>query len=161
MTRSVGCECHQIKRHAARSRLCSSFVSSSGRFTALVIHDDGAVLDLLTRWLEASGLDVLTATGSFRATAHLDGERPIDVVIVPWDVTHVVGGEVYRYVLTHRTELRTRFVFIADEVPPEFDAVVGGRCLAVPLSAVEELARVATAVVRRVRTPPRQERIEG
>ena len=27
----------------------------SGRFTALVIHGDGSVLDILTRWFEASG----------------------------------------------------------------------------------------------------------
>ena len=46
--------------------------------------------------------------------------------------------------LSHRADLRTRFVFIADEVPPEFDAVVGGRCLAVPLAALDELVRVAT-----------------
>jgi CheY-like chemotaxis protein len=56
--------------------------------------------------------------------------------------------------LAHRPDLRNRFVFIADEVPPEFDAVVGGRCLAVPLSSIDELARVASAIVRRVRTPP-------
>jgi CheY-like chemotaxis protein len=57
--------------------------------------------------------------------------------------------------LQNRPDLRSRFVFIADDVAPEFDAVVGGRCLAVPLPAVEEIVRVATGVVRRVRTPPR------
>jgi CheY-like chemotaxis protein len=46
-------------------------------------------------------------------------------------------------------------VFIAEDVVPEFDAVVGGRCLAVPLAATDEIVRVATGVVRRVRTPPR------
>src|SRR5439155_19981845 len=66
-----------------------------------------------------------------------------------------IGGEVYRWVLGHRPDLRTRFVFVADDVPPEFDAVVGGRCLAVPLAALEEMARIAKAVVHRARTPPR------
>jgi DNA-binding response OmpR family regulator len=126
-----------------------------GRFTALVIHDDGSVLDLLTRWFEANGFEVIAAPSSFRAQAYLEGDRPIEAVIAPWDDSHAAGGEVYRWVLSNRPDLRTRFVFIADDVPPEFDTVVGGRCLAVPLAAVEEIVRVATGVVRRVRTPPR------
>jgi CheY-like chemotaxis protein len=129
-------------------------VPPSGRSTALVIHDAPDVLDLLTRWFEASDLDVVAAAGAYRAQAQLEGARSIDVVVAPWDASHTTGGETYRWVLQHRPELRNRFVFIADEVPPEFDAVVGGRCLAVPLSAIDELARVATAIVRRIRTPP-------
>lgn len=128
---------------------------TAGRFTALVVHDDGSVLDLLTRWFEANGFEVIAAPSSFRAQAYLEGDRQIEVVIAPWDDTHAAGGEVYRWVLNHRPDLRSRFVFIADDVPPEFDAVVGGRCLAVPLAAVDEIVRVATGVVRRVRTPPR------
>ncbi len=120
-----------------------------------MVHGDGDVLDLIVRWFEASGFDVLPAVTAFRAQAQLDGERQVDVVITPWDAARAVGGEIYRWVLGHKPELRTRFVFIADEVPPEFDAVVGGRCLAVPLAALDELARVAKAVVTRVRTPPR------
>lgn len=127
----------------------------SGRFTALVIHGDGGVLDVLTRWFEASGFEVLTALNAFRAQAALEGEKPIEVVVVPWDEQHAVGGEVYRWVLKNRPDLRSRFVFIADDVPADFDAIVGGRCLAVPLAATEEIVRVATGVVRRVRTPPR------
>lgn len=126
-----------------------------GRFTALVIHGDGGVLDVLTRWFEASGFEVITALNTFRAQAALEGEKTIEVVIVPWDDQQPVGGEVYRWVLKNRPDLRSRFVFIADDVPPDFDATVAGRCLAVPLAATEEIVRVATGVVRRVRTPPR------
>src|ERR1041385_4876454 len=97
----------------------------SGRFTALVIHGDGGVLDLLTRWFEANEFEVIAAPSSFRAQAYLEGDRPIEVVIAPWDDSHTAGGEVYRWVLNHRPDLRSRFVFIADDVPPEFDAVVG------------------------------------
>lgn len=125
-----------------------------GRPTALVIHGTAEVLDLLTRWFEASGLDVVSAVNAYRAQTALEGERPIDVVVAPWDHFQPVGGEVYRWVLQHRHDLRNRFVFVADEVPPEFDSIVGGRCLAVPLSAIDEVARVATAIVRRIRTPP-------
>lgn len=127
----------------------------AGRYTALVVHGDGEVLDLLTRWFEANDFDVITAPSGYRAQAHLEGDRPIEVVVAPWDETHPVGGEVYHWVLKNRPDLRSRFVFIADDVVPEFDAVVGGRCLAVPLAAVDEILRVASGVARRVRTPPR------
>src|SRR6185503_12156747 len=113
-------------------------MAASGRFTALVIHGDGGVLDVLTRWFEASGFEVVTALNAFRAQAALEGEKPIEVVVVPWDDAHPVGGEVYRWVLKNRPDLRSRFVFIANDVPSDFDAVVGGRCLAVPLAATEE-----------------------
>ena len=125
------------------------------RNAALVVHGEGDILDLLTRLYEANGFDVLTAINAIRAQTHLEGGRSVDVVVAPWDAAHVVGGEVYRWVLGHKPELRSRFVFVAEDVPPEFDAVVGGRCLAVPLAAMDELVRVAQAIVRRVRTPPR------
>jgi two-component system, cell cycle response regulator CpdR len=128
---------------------------SPGRFSALVIHGDGEVLDSLTRWFEANGFDVISAPSAFRAQAHLEGDRTVEVVIAPWDDTHPVGGEMYHWVLKNRPDLRTRFVFLADDVPPEFDAVVGGRCLAVPIAAVEEVIRVATGIAKRVRTPVR------
>lgn len=130
-------------------------MSVSGRPSALLVHDDGDVLDLLTRLFESNGFEVAAAASAFRAQAHLDGARFIEVVIAPWDVTHASGGDTYRWVLKHRADLRNRFVFLADEVPPEFDAVVGGRCLAVPLAALDELVRVSEGIVRRVRTPPR------
>jgi len=127
----------------------------SGRPSALLIHDDGDVLDLLTRLFESSGFEVVAAATAFRAQSHLDGTRHIEVVVAPWDLSHASGGDTYRWVLKHRADLRNRFVFLADEVPPEFDAVVGGRCLAVPLAALDELVRVSEGIVRRVRTPPR------
>jgi CheY-like chemotaxis protein len=131
-----------------------SALAEPGRPTALVIHGTAEVLDLLTHWFEASGVDVVTALTAYRAQTALEGDRPIDVVVAAWDHSHPIGGEVYRWVLANRPDLRNRFVFVADEVPPEFDTFVGGRCLAVPLSALEEITRVAVAIVRRVRTPP-------
>jgi DNA-binding response OmpR family regulator len=113
------------------------------------VHGDGDVLDLLTRWFEASGFEVMTAVSAFRAQSQLEGSRPIDVVVAAWDVDQPVGGELYRWALQHRVDLRTQFVFVADDVVPEFDAVVGGRCLAVPLSAPDEMVRVAMAAIMR------------
>lgn len=132
-----------------------SNMSPTGRFTALIVHGDGDVLDTLTQWFDANGFEVIPAPSGFRAQAHLEGDRPVEVVVAPWDDTHPVGGEMYHWVLQNRPDLRSRFVFIADDVPPEFDAVVGGRCLAVPLAAIEEILRVASGIVKRVRTPPR------
>jgi two-component system, cell cycle response regulator CpdR len=126
-----------------------------GRFTALIVHGDGEVLDALTQWFEAEEFDVIAAPSAYRAQAHLEGDRAIEVVVAPWDEMHPVGGEIYHWVLRNRPDLRSRFVFVANDVPPEFDAVVGGRCLAVPLVAIDEILRVARGIVRRVRTPPR------
>ena len=122
---------------------------SAVRPTVLVIHDDGDALDLLTRLFEASGCDVVTAVTGYRAQAHLDGDRRIDVVIAPWDTERAAGGEVYRWALQRRYDLRDQFVFLAGDVPPEFDQVVAGRCLAVSMSRPAEVVRVALAAVKR------------
>lgn len=119
------------------------------RPTVLVIHDDGDTLDLLTRLFEASGFDVATAVAGFRAQAYLEGDRPVDVVVAPWDPTHSVGGEVYRWSLQWRYDLRDQFVFLASEVPSDFDRLVAGRCLAVSMVRPAEVVRVAHAAVRR------------
>lgn len=121
----------------------------SGRPSVLVIHGDGDALDLLTRLFEASGCDVVTAVTGFRAQAHLEGDRPIDVVVAPWDAQHPLGGDVYRWALQRRYDLRDQFVFIASEVPGDFDRIVGGRCLAVSMVRPAEVVRVALAAVKR------------
>lgn len=124
---------------------------SLARPTALVIHDDGEALDGLTRLFEAAGFDITTAITGFRAQAHLEGDRPIDVVVVPWDAAHPVGGDVYRWSLQRRYDLRDGFVFLAGETPPDFDRLVAGRCLCVSPGTPSEVVRVAVAAVRRRR----------
>jgi CheY-like chemotaxis protein len=114
-----------------------------------VIHDDSEALDLLIRLFEASGFEVITAVTGHRAQAHLDGDRPIHVVVAPWDAAHQVGGEVYRWSLQRRYDLRGQFVFIASEVPLEFDRIVAGRCLAVSMARPAEVIRVAAAAVKK------------
>lgn len=119
------------------------------RPTVLVIHGDADELDALTRLFEASGFDVITAITGFRAQAHLEGDRRIDVVVAPWDAQYRVGGEVYRWCLQRRYDLRDQFVFVGGDVPPEFDQTVAGRCLAVPAMRPADIMRVAVATVRR------------
>jgi CheY-like chemotaxis protein len=60
-----------------------------------------------------------------------------------------VGGDLYRWALQRRFDLRGQFVFIADEVLADFDEVVAGRCLAVPFEESSEIVRVALAAVKR------------
>jgi len=122
------------------------------RPTVLVIHDDGEALDVLTRLFEGGGFEVITAVTGFRAQAYLEGDRPIDLVVVPWDAVHPVGGEVYRWSLHRRYDLRDGFVFLAAEPPPDFDRLVAGRCLGVAMTRPAEVVRVATAAVKRRRT---------
>ena len=119
------------------------------RPTVLVIHDDGDALDLMTRLFEASGCEVITAISGFRAQAHLEGDRPVSVVVAPWDAHHEVGGEVYRWSLQRRYDLRDQFVFVSSEIPADFDRIVAGRCLAVSMARPAEIVRVALAAVKR------------
>ncbi|HEY4176383.1 MAG TPA: response regulator [Kofleriaceae bacterium] len=122
---------------------------SSGRPTGLVVHDDGEALDFLVRLFEAANFDVITAVSAFRAQTQLEGERRVDVVVAPWDSDHGVGGEVYRWALQKRYDLRDQFVFIGTDPPEEFDLIVGGRCLVVSLSRAAEIVRVALAAIKR------------
>lgn len=122
---------------------------SLARPTVLVIHDDGEVLDVLTRLFEGSGFAVTTATTGARAQAFLEGGRPVELVVAPWDAAHPVGGEVYRWSLQRRYDLRDGFVFLAAEMPPDFDRLVAGRCLGVSVARPVEILRVATAAVTR------------
>lgn len=115
----------------------------------LIVHSDGDTLDLLTRLFEASGCDVVAAVSAFRAHTHLESERPTDVVVAPWDTADRLGGDIYRWALQHRFDLRDQFVFIAADVPADFDRIVGGRCLAVSIARPAEIVRVAYAAVRR------------
>jgi len=122
---------------------------SLARPTVLVLHDDGKALDVLTRLFEASGFEVITAVTGFRAQAHLEGHRMIDLVVVPWDPAHPVGADLYRWALSRRYDLRDGFVFLASEAPAEFDRLVAGRCLVVSMARPAEVIRVALAAVKR------------
>jgi CheY-like chemotaxis protein len=124
-------------------------MAADPRKTALVIHQDPGALDALTRALESHSFEVVAALGAFRAQAHLEGDRPIHVVIAQWDETQSVGGDVYKWSLQRRYDLRSQFVFVADISPPDFDQVVVGRCLSIPLTRMPEILQVAEAAVLR------------
>jgi CheY-like chemotaxis protein len=119
------------------------------RPSLLLVHHDADLLDLLTRVFEARGFVVAIAATSFQAMSHLDGAREHDVIIAEWDVEHGLGAEIYRWALHNRFHLRGQFVFLADEVPEDFDRLVAGRCLALRPDETEEIVRVAEAAARR------------
>jgi DNA-binding response OmpR family regulator len=124
------------------------------RRSILLLHHDAGLLDLLTRVFEARGFSVSLAATPMQARTILSSERELDVVVAAWDAAHHLGGEVYRWALEHRFELRDRFVFVGDEVAADFDRVVAGRCLVVPTNETSEIIRVAEATARRARQRP-------
>lgn len=119
------------------------------RRSILLLHHDAELLDLLTRVFEARGFSVSLAATPMQARTVLSNDRALDVVVAAWDAAHHLGGEVYRWSLEHRFELRDRFVFVGDEVAADFDRVVAGRCLVVPTNDTSEIIRVAEATARR------------
>jgi CheY-like chemotaxis protein len=132
-----------------------------GRAQVLLIHQDSIVLDSLTRMFEHRGLAVVTAASAFRAQAMLADQRELAVIVAQWDTHHPIGAEVYRWAISHRYDLRSQFVFLADEVADEFDDVVAGRCLVVPPAQLIEIGRVVEAALARQQrlaeaSPPEQ-----
>lgn len=125
----------------------------ASRRSILLLHHDAGLLDLLTRVFEARGFQVSLAATPMQARTILSSERELDVVVAAWDAGHHLGGEVYRWALDHRFELRDRFVFVGDEVAADFDRVVAGRCLVVPTNETSEIIRVAEATARRAKKP--------
>jgi DNA-binding response OmpR family regulator len=119
------------------------------RRAILLLHHDAQLLDLLTRVFEARGFAVNLAATPMQARSMLAADRPLDTVVAAWDGAHNLGGDVYRWALEHRFELRDRFVFVGEEVPPEFDRIVAGRCLLVRPSDTPEIIRVAEATANR------------
>ena len=115
----------------------------------LVIHDDGDTLDVLTRAFEDAGCDVVTAISLRRAQMQLGTDLPLDVVVAPWDAARKVGGDVYRWVLEKRYDLRDVFVFLGADTPAGFDELVAGRCLLVPLTRISEIVPIALATITR------------
>lgn len=124
-------------------------VVTARRPSLFLAVDDPNLLDLLTRVFEGRGFVIGTGATARRVISHLEGERVFDVVVAAWDTTRTIGGEVYKWVLRHRTDLRARFVFISDDAPAELDRVVAGRCLALRSEELEELVRVVETLARR------------
>lgn len=119
----------------------------------LLVHDEPAYLDRLTRTFEARGFEVAVAATRFGAVSKLES-RPegddFDVVVADWHAVGGLGEHVYRWALDNRYHLRGRFVFIAGDPPGNFDDIVQGRCVMVGPGDLEEIVRVAEATARRV-----------
>lgn len=123
----------------------------ASRIAVLLVHDDGEVLDVLTRLFEAREFEVAIAATGFAALTHLQSERELDVIVAGWDAGGGIGAEVYEWVLAHDYDLRNQFVFLASDPPLDFDEVVQGRCLLLQPDDHEEIVRVADALVQNYR----------
>lgn len=121
--------------------------SARGRAQVLLLHQDSIFLETLTRMFEQRGLTVVIASSAFRAQSVLSGDRDIGAIVAQWDEATGLGAEVYRWAITHRYDLRSQFVFLSEEIPEPFDALVAGRCLCVPPSQLPEVARVVEAAL--------------
>jgi CheY-like chemotaxis protein len=115
--------------------------------SVLLVHDDGQLLDDLTRAFEARGLVVAIAATEFAATSHLQSPRFAGAVVAGWIAGHGMGEAVYRWSLTHRYDLRARFVFVEPTPPERFDHIVQGRCLLVRPDELDEIVRIAASLV--------------
>lgn len=119
----------------------------------LLVHDDSALLDVLTRAFEARRFEVAIAATEFAATSHLQSPRFFGAVVAAWFAGAGMGEAVYRWALTHRYDLRARFVFMAPTPPERFDELVQGRCLLVRPDETEELVRIAAALAENLDDP--------
>lgn len=122
--------------------------------SVLLVHDDGQLLDDLTRAFEARGLVVAIAATEFAATSHLQSPRFAGAVVAGWLAGGGMGEAVYRWSLTHRYDLRARFVFVETTPPERFDHLVQGRCLLVRPEEREEIVRIAAALAENVADGP-------
>lgn len=114
--------------------------------SVLLVHDDGHLLDGLTRAFEARGLVVAIAATEFAATSHLQSPRFTGAVVAGWFAGGGMGEAVYRWSLTHRYDLRARFVFVEPTPPERFDQLVQGRCLLVRPDETDEIVRIAASL---------------
>lgn len=121
------------------------------RNAVLLVHDDGEVLDVLTRLFEARGCEVSIAATGFAALTHLQSEGEFDVIVAGWDTGGGIGAEIYEWVLAHSYHLRNQFVFLASDPPLDFDEMVQGRCLLLHPDEHDEIVRVASAMVQNYR----------
>ncbi|WP_425617683.1 diguanylate cyclase [Anatilimnocola sp. NA78] len=70
-----------------------------GATSILLVDDDSAILRLLARWLEQAGYKVATACDGYEAKLAIERECP-HVVITDWEMPHVDGLELCRWVRT-------------------------------------------------------------
>jgi CheY-like chemotaxis protein len=120
----------------------------------LLVHDDGHLLDDLTRAFEARGHVVAIAATELAATGHLQSPRFAGAVVAGWFAGGGMGEAVYRWSLTHRYDLRARFVFVEPTPPERFDQIVQGRCLLVRPDEHDEIVRIASSLAENLADGP-------
>ena len=111
----------------------------------LVVHVNPAVLGALEEILGAAGFTASVATSQSLAQLALEADD-YDAIVAPWQPC---GAGLYLWALEHKYHLRGRFVFLADETPEDFDSVVQGRCISLPVLELEAVVQAAAAAADR------------
>ncbi len=128
--------------------MASSESTGAQRSTVLLVHDDGDLLDVLTRLFEQDGCSVSIAPTGFFAINRLSDEDP-DVIVAGWRGGGGLGQELYDWVLANKYHLRSQFVFVGTDTSGTFETLAQGRCLLLPTHELDEIQRVAEACMRR------------
>jgi len=117
------------------------------RCSVVVVHEETEVGDLLTGLFHAHGFEVEWCRSHDAVVARLTS-RPADLVVTAWD--RRLGQEAYRWALDQPRDLRRRFVFIVDELPPSLRRAVAERRVA-RLADVAAVLDMVVTTCRRLR----------
>jgi CheY-like chemotaxis protein len=116
-----------------------------GKAMAVVVHDDALVNDVLGGMLDANGFHVELATTMEAARTRISAGR-VDVVLVVYD--RPLGGEFGRWAATQAVSIRSRFVYLVDEIPAGLAWAVKKKRVACT-GDVRAVLAVATAMAAR------------
>ena len=138
-------------KRTTRTRLDDERPAPRGGETVLVVDDDGIVLDVSVRSLEASGYRVLSATTATAALALAEAHQgPIDLLLADIVMPGLSGPEVAERVLSTRPLTRVLYVsgYHETPLPPSGPLSGGGEILAKPFTPAS-LARKVREVLDR------------
>ena len=89
----------------------------------LVVDDDGALLELLTEFLELQGIEVVAATSGEAALQELEGPKPPDVVVLDIRLPGLSGNDVLRRMKADPKLARIPVAAMTGMRPGEFQLV--------------------------------------
>lgn len=124
--------------------LCSLVEAGPPRI--LLVEDEPGIRRPLRRYLEGRGCAVDEVADGAQALARLGG-AVFDAVICDVNLPLVDGGDLWNWVVTHRPDLRSRFLFFSSPPLPAHLAAAGVVYLAKP-APLEALWAMLERVLR-------------
>jgi CheY-like chemotaxis protein len=138
---------------AATPGAASGAIRPGGHETVLLVGDEGQLLRLARRLLEAQGYTVLAAGSAEQALAIAQAtEDPIHLLVADGDSPGLVGGGAWHELVRSRPNLRALFMTDNPATDPRhLGFSEGGRLIRKPFS----MAALAAAVRQALDAPPR------